>query len=163
MTRIMVLLLPCLIVGCASAPGIYHVEKSTAVNFHVDQVWDEILDWLSTSKLQIENIERESGFVHAKAHFKPLEPNLGKFFSQGWAECYREFMMLPDTDDADVSIFVRELDEERGTRLTINSKFVRLYTYDNPVLLLSNSFERECVATGRLEREIINHVRRLAR
>ncbi|MBL8510370.1 MAG: hypothetical protein JNM52_01885, partial [Betaproteobacteria bacterium] len=54
------------LVGCASPPAVYNVEKTRPLTAPYDVAWDKLVAFFATNNLQIKNIAKDSGVIYAE-------------------------------------------------------------------------------------------------
>lgn len=70
-----------LLTGCSSTKDFhsYRSDKTYIIDTDYDQVWDEVIDYVSERNYEITNIEKESGLITIKPFSTILSTNIVAF------------------------------------------------------------------------------------
>ena len=134
--------------GCATAPARhYQFDNSrTYENKTYDQVWNGLIEFLTSNNIQIKTIEKDSGVIYSETdNFS--KPAFSKFFPI--ADCGQApLFWTPGVAFGSFNIFVSRASSQ--PKVTVTTSISQQIRYENQISQLS------CNSTGNFEEAILN-------
>lgn len=134
-----------LLAGCYSPPRAHEFEAERVYALQKDAVWSNLMDWLTSHRVQIKTVEKDSGIIYAERAYTGSVP----VFS--YADCGMAGEQAISPQSAQFNIYVREVGP-RSTRVSVNATYSAVFV--NPVNNTSQNIT--CTSRGDLETDILN-------
>ena len=128
-----------IVCGCASPPKTYTVENSSSVPDAYNVVWTRLMQWFTSSQVQIKTIDKASGVIYAER---------ASVANTDYADCGDPGIAISIARPASMNVFVQPISAQQ-TRVTITLTVTETRSFDK------NVFQVSCNSTGRLEREML--------
>jgi hypothetical protein len=128
-----------IVCGCVSPPKTYSVQNSSSVPDAYNVVWTRLMQWFTSSQVQIKTIDKASGVIYAER---------ASVANTDYADCGSPGIATPIARPISMNVFVQPVNAQQ-TRVTITVTVTETRSFDKTV------FQVSCNSTGRLEREML--------
>lgn len=141
--------------GCGAAPQ-YSFDSSSIIEAPKDLVWEGVMQFFTSTKIQVKTVEKDSGIIYAEQE-SILTRGFGKTFAGGFAECPGSGVLsVPYADHMEFNVFVVPYNNE--SQVTVNSTFKRTYKE-----VIGDDFtSKSCNPTGKFEETLLSYVENYA-
>ncbi len=139
LTNLLVVITIAVALGCVSPPKTYDVQNSATVSDAYDVVWARLMQWFTSSQVQIKTIDRASGVIYAER---------ASVAGTDYADCGSPGIAVTVSRPIAMNVFVQPVNGQQ-TRVTVNVTVTETRRFDTSV------FAVDCNSTGRLERQIL--------
>lgn len=97
--------------SCSTPAEVFKINSTREYNVSKDVLWERVIRQFATTNTQVKTIEKVSGIIFAERAMTSAEPTnwaqrgkIGEF-----ADCGKEFMLVPYRQAVEFNIFVREM------------------------------------------------------
>jgi hypothetical protein len=129
--------------GCATAPAVHEVRRTTVVAKPFDEAWSTVAALITDHGWQIQTIDKSSGIVASE--WMPSPP-------ERYLDCGAAPLAIVQYTRGRVNVRLRQQDDR--TEVTINAWFHQMRSIGDQYRLV------ECTSTGVLEGEIQGRIAR---
>jgi uncharacterized lipoprotein len=125
--------------SCVAPPKEYNVRKSSTVAAPYNLVWTRLMQWFTSSQVQVKTLDRASGVIYAER---------ATFAETDYADCGSPGIYQVTARPISMNVFVQPISAQQ-TRVTVNVNVTESRVFDTSHLQI------QCNSTGRLERQIL--------
>ena len=139
-----------LVAACASAPvvEIMPFDKSRTIETPYDEVWTNLIRFMSTNDISIASVEKDSGLIVLTGD------NLSSSLMVEYCDAKPTFLTTLTSGKASGSVIVNA--DEDFTTVTVNAKFSA--TYMNPMTNPPTYSTRPCNSRGAFETAVLGSI-----
>ena len=148
--QVFVIVAVSLLGACASAPveEIKPFDKSRTLEAPYDEVWTNLIRFMSTNDISIASVEKDSGLIVLTGD------NLSSSLMEEYCDAKATFLTTLTSGKASGSVIVNS--DEDFTTVTVNAKFSA--TFMNPMTNPPSYSTRPCNSRGAFETAVLGSI-----